>query len=89
LIKFNPLNNEDLVVKITIMTKKKGLQRFTDFESIKTAEDFRKFKKENPDSMDLLYDYIKKKLNEVVNAPKKKEGELDKYFDRATINGGE
>ncbi len=30
------------------MAKKKGLQRFTDFESVKTAEDFLKFKEKEP-----------------------------------------
>ncbi|HXB41432.1 MAG TPA: hypothetical protein VNZ49_12875 [Bacteroidia bacterium] len=71
----------------------KGLQKFTDFENIKTKEDFIKFKKENPDRMDILYEFITKRLNEVANASEKKEGELDKYFNRAIrfteVNGNE
>lgn len=64
------------------MAKKKGLQRFTDFESVKTKEDFLKFKEKEPKRIELLIGYLYKKLNEVKNNPVKIEGEIDKYFNR-------
>ena len=64
------------------MAKKKGLQKYADFESIKTKEDFLKFKEKEPKRIGLLTDYLYKKLNEVNTNPVKSEGEIDRYFNR-------
>lgn len=56
----------------------KGLQKFTDFESLKTVENFTEFKKNYPDDYEQSIEWISDKLNEAIID---KKG-IDKYFDR-------
>jgi hypothetical protein len=68
-------------------TKKKGaksLQKFTDFETLKTKEDFIKFKQDHPKKMEELTEYLYEKLNIALNAPEKVMGDVDRYFNRLT-----
>lgn len=65
-------------------TKKKGLQRFTNFETLKTKEDFVKFKQDHPEKMEELTEYLYEKLGMALNAPEKVMGDADRYFNRLT-----
>lgn len=64
------------------MTEKRGLQKFTDFESITTPEAFIELRrKSKPKAKDLFY-YLQDKLNEAIQKTPPIPGEVDKYFDR-------
>lgn len=56
----------------------KGLQKFTDFESLKTVENFTEFKKNYPDDYEQSINWITEKINEAIRENK----EIDKYFNR-------
>lgn len=64
------------------MKDKKGLQRFTNFGSIKTQKQFLDFVTEYPEKRDDFKNYIVKKLNGLLRAETKEEGEIDRCFNR-------
>jgi hypothetical protein len=56
----------------------KGLQKFTDFESLKTVENFKEFKENNPEKFKESLIWLSEKLNTAI----KENKEIDKYFNR-------
>ena len=56
----------------------KGLQKFTDFEKIKTTDEFLQLKETEPEKLAELQDFLVKRVNEEVQA----KGDIDKYFNR-------
>jgi hypothetical protein len=65
-------------------TKKVGFHKFPNFETLKTKEDFIKFKQDHPEKLEALTDYLYEKLSIALNAPEKVMGDVDKYFNRLT-----
>ena len=64
------------------MKEKKTLQKFTEFEKLKTVEDFQELQKTDPKQLENLCNWLTNKLNEAITADPPKEGELDKYANR-------
>ena len=62
--------------------KNKDLQKFTDFEEIKTKEQFLELKNTDEVKFDELFEWLTNKVNETNNKEKPKAGEVDKYFNR-------
>lgn len=56
----------------------KGLQKFTDFENIKTEEEFLELQKKDPTKLDQIPNWLISRINEETQ----KKGEIDKYFNR-------
>ena len=65
-------------------TKKtnKGLQKFTDFELIKTKEDFVELKNTDDAKFEELFSWLINKVNEANKKEIPEAGELDRYFNR-------
>lgn len=55
-----------------------GLQKFTDFENLKTIENFKEFKENYPDEFDEAIKWLSDKLNNAINENK----DIDRYFNR-------
>ncbi len=64
------------------MKKKKGLQRLSNFESIESQDQFLSFIETSPEQFPDYKDFLFKKLNEILRAEVKEEGEMDRYFNR-------
>lgn len=60
----------------------KGLQKFTDFEQLKTVEDFNSLQKKDNKKFLELFNWIQDKINENVQKENSEEREIDKYFNR-------
>lgn len=60
----------------------KGLQRFTDFEEIKTIEQFKELQKTDYKNFKELFLWLQNKLNDVIAKENPGESEIDKYFNR-------
>ena len=56
----------------------KGLQKFTNFENLKTVDNFKEFKETNPNEFDNLIQWLSDKLNNAVKESK----DIDLYFNR-------
>ena len=65
-----------------MVKKKESLQKFTDFEEIKTKEQFIELKKSDEIKFEELFQWLTNKVNELINIAKPEEGELDRYFNR-------
>jgi len=60
----------------------KGLQKFTDFEQIKTKEQFIELKKTDEVKFDELFTWLLDKVNEANKKEIPEAGEFDRYFNR-------
>ncbi len=60
----------------------KSLQKFTDFEQIKTKEQFIEIKNTDEVKFDELFSWLVNKVNEASKKEVPEAGELDKYFNR-------
>ena len=60
----------------------KGLQKFTDFENLKTVEDFEQLQKTDSKKFSELFNWLQEKINEAVKNDKPEERGIDKYFNR-------
>jgi hypothetical protein len=60
----------------------KGLQKFTDFEELKTKEQFLELKNTDNVKFDELFSWLLRKINEAKSRDKPVAGEFDKYFNR-------
>jgi hypothetical protein len=64
------------------MTKEKSLQKFTDYSSIKTLEQFQELFDKDPADHQKCIDWLQSELNKVVNQEKPKDSTtIDKYFN--------
>ena len=64
------------------MKEKKTLQKFTEFEKLKTVEDFRELQKTDPKQLENLCNWLTEKLNVALKADPPKLGEIDTYANR-------
>lgn len=60
----------------------KGLQTFTDFDSLKSREAMLQFKEERPNEFEKLGQWLVNKLNEGLTATAPESGVVDKFFKR-------
>jgi hypothetical protein len=60
----------------------KGLQRFTDFDSLRTVEEFTELSILDNDKFLELFVWLQDKLNEALKKEKPEDGEIDRYFTR-------
>ena len=60
----------------------KGLQKFTDFEEIKTKEQFIELKSIDEVKFDEVFEWLTNKVNEASNREKPIAGEFDRYINR-------
>jgi hypothetical protein len=65
-----------------MMSSNKDLQKFTDFEQIKTKDDFLNLMKTDPEEIPNVLKWIVKKMNEGLIADEPEEDSLDKYYER-------
>jgi len=63
----------------------KGLQRFTDFEQLKTVEDFKELQKTDNKKFLELFNWLQDKINENIKNENSEEREIDKYFNRVEM----
>lgn len=59
-----------------------GLQKFTDFEALKTKEDFIQLLEEAPQEFDNVAKWVIKRLNEELNSGDPGSAQVDKYYNR-------
>ena len=59
-----------------------GLQKFTDFEALKTKEDFIQLLEEAPQEFDNVAQWVIKRLNEELNSGDPGSAQVDKYYNR-------
>lgn len=74
------------------MTKKKSLQKFTDFSTIKTLEDFQDLFDADPKEHSACIDWLRSELNkELAKSKHEDTTSIDKYFNRyekaISVNG--
>ena len=62
--------------------KNKGLQKFTDFDNLKTVEEFTELQKTDGKKFLELVTWLQKKLNEAIKSETPEAGDIDKYFNR-------
>ena len=60
----------------------KGLQKFTDFEKLKTVEDFMELLENDKEKFTELIIWLQDSLNEAVKKEIPEDGEIDKFFNR-------
>jgi len=60
----------------------KGLQKFTNFENLKTIEDFQELQKVDGKKFYKLFDWLQDKINEGIKNENPEERQIDKYFNR-------
>ena len=60
----------------------KGLQKFTDFEKLKTVEEFTELLETDKKKFDELVSWLQTKVNEATNKETPGDCEVDKYFNR-------
>jgi hypothetical protein len=60
----------------------KGLQRFTDFDSLRTVEEFTELSILDNDKFLELFVWLQDKLNKALKKEKPEDGEIDRYFNR-------
>ena len=65
-----------------INQKKKGLQKFTDFEKLETLEEFIELQKTDKKKFSELFVWLQNKINEAVIKETPEDGEVDRYFNR-------
>lgn len=63
-------------------TSKQSLQKFTDFENIKTLEQFKELKETDPKTFDKTYNWLCQKVTDEFNRDTPVANELDRYFNR-------
>ncbi|MBC7743731.1 MAG: hypothetical protein H7096_01365 [Flavobacterium sp.] len=61
---------------------KEGLQKFTNFEDLKTVEDFHELRQFDVKKFEDLRQWLLKKINEAQNMEVPVPGEMDRYFNR-------
>jgi hypothetical protein len=59
-----------------------GLQKFTDFEELKTVEDFTELLETDKGKFEELVIWLQEKVNEATNKKEPEDCEIDKYFNR-------
>jgi hypothetical protein len=59
-----------------------GLQKFTDFEELKTVEEFTELLETDKGKFDELVIWLQVKVNEATNKKEPEDCEIDKYFNR-------
>jgi hypothetical protein len=62
-----------------------SLQRFTDFEKVKTVEEFIEIEKTGENKKKELLNWLLGKVNDAVKKEKPEEREIDKYFNRLEL----
>ena len=60
----------------------KGLQKFTDFEKLKTVEEFKELLETDKVKFDELVNWLQVKVNEATNKKEPEDCEIDRYFNR-------
>lgn len=60
----------------------KGLQKFTDFEKLKTVEEFTELLETDKVKFDELVNWLQVKVNEATNKKEPEDCEIDRYFNR-------
>ena len=60
----------------------KGLQKFTDFDNLKTVEEFTELLKRDEKMFSELFVWLQEKLNKTLNKENPEAGEIDRYFNR-------
>lgn len=60
----------------------KGLQKFTDFEKLKTVEEFTELLETDKVKFDELVSWLQVKVNEATNKKEPEDCEIDRYFNR-------
>ena len=60
----------------------KGLQKFTDFEKLKTVEEFTELLETDKGKFDELVSWLQVKVNEATNKKEPEDCEIDRYFNR-------
>ena len=60
----------------------KGLQKFTDFEALKTKEDYIQLLEEAPEQFDNVAQWVIKRVNEELNSKDPGSAQVDKYYNR-------
>jgi len=62
---------------------KKGLQKFTEFDKVKTLEDFKKLQETAPEKLKEVQSWLQEKLTELINRePPPTHCEIDMYYIR-------
>jgi hypothetical protein len=61
---------------------KKSLLKFTDFEEVKTLQDFKSLQETAPDKMEEIQNWLQDKLNTALKRETPIENEIEKYFNR-------
>ena len=65
------------------MKEKKTLQKFTEFEKVKTVEDFRELQKTDPKQLEKVCEWLKQKIYDAQKEDATPAyGEIDKYWNR-------
>lgn len=65
------------------MKEKKTLQKFTQFEKLRTVEDFRELQKTDPKKLDEVRQWLQEKIKTaLVSKETENRSDIDKYYDR-------